>query len=111
MKGFGDPSAGGLGFGDPEPLTPLEELGFGDPDDVDLYTVDLETREIYHTGGAEVILRGVLFESLAPYRVELLHNNTPLYFNSGIAGRGFELFPDRGALFCYAPPVPGGSIR
>lgn len=108
MKGFGDPSAGGLGFGDPEPLTPLPELGFGDPNNIDLYTVDIETRTIYHTGGAEVIIRGLLFGDLAPYRAELTFNNTPLYFHSGEAGRGFELYPFRGALYCYSPPVPVG---
>jgi len=108
MKGFGDPVAGGLGFGDPEHLTPLAERGFGDPDDVDLYVVDLETRTVYHTGGAEVIIRGVLFSSLAPYRAELIINNTPHYLHSGEAGQGAELYPDRGALYCYTPPAPVG---
>lgn len=109
MKGFGDPSIGGLGFGDPEPLTTsIAELGFGDPDNVDLYVVDIETRTVYHTGGAEVIIRGIFFDALAPYRAELTVNNTPLYFHSGEAGRGFELYPDRGTLYCYAPPSPVG---
>lgn len=108
MRGFGDPSAGGLGFGDPEPLAARSELGFGDPDDVDLYTVDLDTRELYHTGGAEVMIKGLLFDTLAPYRAELTVNNAAVYLQSGEAGQGAELFPERGVLYCYAPPVPVG---
>lgn len=108
MKGFGDPVEGGLGFGDPEPLTLIQERGFGDPEDIDLYTIDLETRIVYHTGGAEVIIRGVLFQDLAPYRAEIMVNNTALFCHSGEAGQGAELYPLRDEIYCYTPPAPVG---
>lgn len=108
-QGYGDYDIGGLGFGDPSPSSPVAELGYGDPSEIDAYNIRIDTRDIYHTGGAEVIIDGIILEDLAPYRAEITVNNTPVYFSSGEAGRGYELYPDRGRLFCYSPPAPVGT--
>ena len=109
MQGYGDPSIGGLGYGDPHPSSAVAELGYGDPESIDLYVIELETREVYHTGGAEVIISGILFDSLAPYRLSLELNGVQTFFSSGIAGQAFNLYPSRNRLFCYSPPVPVGT--
>ena len=107
MSGFGDPLLG-LGFGDPTPSQAYNDLGFGDPSELDYYYIDLETRDVYHSGGAEVIFRGIFLNALAPYRAEITVNNTPLFFHSGEAGESSELTPLRNTLTAYTPPAPVG---
>jgi hypothetical protein len=110
MNGYGDPNAGGLGFGDPNPDYPLDDLGFGDPyysdpDSLVLYAV---TDRINHTGGAEVVLKGEALEAYAPFQITVTVDNKPLLFHSGYAGQSFNIYPNRDILYCYAPPAPVG---
>lgn len=108
MNGFGDPSAGGLGFGDPTPASTFESLGFGDPSEIDIYYISLDSRNVYHSGGAEVTFKGIILEDLAPYRAEITINGSPVFFHSGVVGFVEELRPIRGELIAYTPPAPAG---
>ena len=52
--------------------------------------------------------KGVFLDDLAPYRAEIMVNNTPYFFHSGESGVSEELKPDRGVLTAYTPPAPVG---
>lgn len=108
MKGYGDLEAGGLGYGDLSTSTPIEERGYGSPDSETVFYINSKDSEVYHSGGCEVVIEGVILDQLAPYQASIQSGGT-LYFNSGLAGQGFNLYPIRGRLVCYSPPAPVGS--
>ena len=109
MKGYGDIEAGGLGYGDIPTNTPVLERGYGSPEEVDIYYIQLGDRDIYHNGGAELVIDGLIFDSLAPYQASISTPEGVKYFHSGKAGQSFNLYPVRGLLHCYSPPAPVGS--
>jgi len=111
MNGYGDPDIGGLGFGDPNPDTPIADLGYGDPfySNPDNLGIHVVTNQVNHTGGAEVILKGENLSAFAPFQISVVVGNKNLLFTSGFAGQGFAIYPYRNDLYCYAPPAPVGT--
>jgi len=110
MRGYGDPEAGGLGYGDPESLAgTVEELGYGDPSQEALIYLELRDSRAHHRGGAPLHFAGPLSDHLAPYRLSIDVGGVTTYLYSGIAGQGFDLLKRRGELEAYSPPAPAGS--
>lgn len=110
LQGYGDPEAGGLGFGDPEPLTPLLEEGYGDPYGA-LTVLLLSAGTLPHLGGAPLELGGLIPLDLAPYRASITRTDTgeQVFFYSGIAGQGADLYPIRDRLTAFSPRAPAGT--
>ncbi len=109
MKGYGDIYLGGLGYGDITNVTPILERGYGSPFLGDLYFLESTHTKVYHNGGAEIVISGLVFEDLAPYQASINLNGQILYFDSGVAGQGFNVYPQRGKLYFYSPPAPVGA--
>lgn len=104
LGGYGDPEAGGLGYGDPEPDAPLLEEGYGDPYGA-LSVHVLSAGTLPHQGGALFELGGLIPLELAPYRASITRADTgaQVFFYSGRAGQGADLYPERGRLTCFSP--------
>lgn len=109
MQGYGDPDAGGLGYGDPEPVTPLLEEGYGDPY-APLLIELLSAGDLPHQGGAPLELGGLIPLHLAPYRAAITRADTgeQVFFYSGRAGQGADLYPRRDRLTAFSPRAAAG---
>jgi hypothetical protein len=109
LQGYGDPDAGGLGYGDPEPAAPLLEEGYGDPY-APLLIELLSAGDLPHQGGAPLELGGLIPLHLAPYRAAITRADTgeQVFFYSGRAGQGANLYPLRDRLTCFSPRAPAG---
>lgn len=108
--GYGDPVEGGLGFGDPSPIDPILDFGYGDPSFFlsSLFSFS-KGNIVYHTGGAEVVISGSILDEQAPYQLYIEVDGVRKYFYGGIAEEEFNVYPKNNTLFCYSPPAPVGS--
>lgn len=110
LQGYGDPEAGGLGYGDPDPDAPLLEEGYGDPYGA-LSVRVLSTGDLPHQGGAPFEMGGLIPLHLAPYRAAITRADTgeQVFFYSGRAGQGADIYPERGRLKCFSPRAAAGT--
>jgi len=108
MKGYGDLEIGGLGYGDPSPINPILERGYGSPSQILRLEISGGTIDVSHLGGSQVRLIGLIPSDLQPYRVLMTVDSEDVYLYSGKAGQGSDLILDRDVLVCFTPPAPVG---
>jgi hypothetical protein len=77
MKGYGDLEAGGLGYGDPTPLNPVLERGYGSPSQIIRFEIAGGSVDVSHLGGSEIRLIGLIPRDLQPYRDTLICFSPP----------------------------------
>ena len=106
MKGYGDLEAGGLGYGDPTPLNPVLERGYGSPSQIIRFEIAGGSVDVSHLGGSEIRLIGLIPRDLQPYRASIEIGSEEVFLYSGQAGQGYDLNLDRDALICFSPPAP-----
>jgi hypothetical protein len=108
MKGYGDLEIGGLGYGDPTPINPILERGYGSPSQILRLEISGGTIDVSHLGGSQVRLIGLIPSDLQPYRALMTVDSEDVYLYSGKAGQGSDLILDRDVLVCFTPPAPVG---